>query len=292
MRTALKLFVFSMVVCASSLPTCAQSASPEHADRKSETTTPAKPSRTPQEIARAKALNADFQRITEKSVSYTTTKKFDDGIAEMTRLLKTHPKDTDALLTRAMIKLGKKDKVGAMADADAAIKINSKLYYAYYIRALIDEMSGYTERALWDMSKAHELSKYQGLIRTRGQIHYRAGNYQAAVKDLSSGLDKFQNDAPEAYFYLYRSHSALKDYKAAQKDAMAMVEQNPSVASRHEILGDAAVQAGDAPTAASAYRKASELYLSESAVDQAEAMRSKAAQIEKMIQKNKTPRAK
>lgn len=292
-------FFALMVLCASVLPACAQSPQADQTGRTAASTQkaaatnkPAKPGRTPQEMARVKAMNADFERIAAMSGGYSTSQKFDEGIAEMTRRLKARPNDTDSLLTRAMIKIAKKDKVGAMADADAAIKINSKLYYAYFIRSIIDEMAGDTKRALWDMTKAHELSKYRELMRKRGQIHYRAGNYQEAVTDLTSGLDKFQIDAPEAYFYLYKSHSALKDYKAAKTDAMAMVEQNPKVASRHEILGDAAVKAGDATVAATAYRKASELYLRESLVDQSEAMRSKAAQIEKIIQKNKSTKAK
>lgn len=231
--------------------------------------------------------NKDFARISALSARYSKDSELKQGMAEMKQRLNSNPHDIDALICKALLEARQRNQSAALADLNQAIKEKPNLYYAYLIRSAVNEQAGDVNKALADMTKAYEISHYDDLLRARGQIQYRAKNYKAAIADLSNGLDEYKEDSSQCYFYLYQSHLHLKDWKNAVHDAQVMVDIEPTAARRHELLADAADLAGDKKTAASAYRRASQLYLDEGKSANSNVMMKKANSLD-MKEKTKT----
>lgn len=224
--------------------------------------------------------NKDFAHVSEMVGQYTKDGKLGVGVAEMTRRLKGNPHDVDALLCKALLEARMQNQTEALADMNQAIKQKPNLYYAYLLRSGVEEMGGHVDRALADITKAYEISHYDDLLRARGQIHFRAKNYKAAIADLSKGLDKSKRDSTKSYYYLYQSHLQLKDWKNATQDAQAIVDIDPRRANGYELLADVADLSGDKKTALTAYRRASQLYLDQGENASSNDMMNKANRLE------------
>lgn len=92
------------------------------------------------------------------ALAYRGERSYNLAIAAYDALLKLRPKDADALVSRANIRLALGDHAGAMADYDAALAIDPSDLMALFDRALEHRKAGRLEAALAD---------YEALLRSK-----------------------------------------------------------------------------------------------------------------------------
>jgi|GEM_PF-1883150 len=117
-----------------------------------------------------------------------------------------------------LVKHGKRNYDGAIADYNVAIELDSRYAVAYYNRGLTKYESGNYNGAIVDYDKAIELdSKYAAAYSSRGFVKYEKGDYDGAMADYDKAIEL----NPE-YISAYDDRGFLKikigDYDGAKKD--------------------------------------------------------------------------
>ena len=116
----------------------------------------------------------------------------------------------------------KGDYPRALADAESAIKLNSKDAWAYQLRASVSFNLGKLELAEVDFGNAIRLdSSIAYFWRSRGHTFMRMGKYDEALSDLNRAISLDPKNArnfdlrANLFEVLGRYRDALNDYKAA-----------------------------------------------------------------------------
>jgi tetratricopeptide (TPR) repeat protein len=115
--------------------------------------------------------------------------------------------------------MAKEDLKGAMADCEAALKIDPADAESHAVRGRIRQRSGDREGALADCSKAVDLDPDDGwVLGVRACLHYDAGRWKEARSDFEKalGTDPTQAEYIQARLYLIRARQGEED--RARKD--------------------------------------------------------------------------
>lgn len=118
---------------------------------------------------------------------------FDQALAE-------NPKSTEALLSRAMARLGMNDLEGALEDVEGPVQANPLDYRGLLLRAKILGQKKEFDRSLADLGRVLELVSGQPQVeatalRERAQVYLLRGDRSAALADLQRAL-ALQPDDP------------------------------------------------------------------------------------------------
>lgn len=120
-----------------------------------------------------------------------TAGRLDDASATFESLIKTYPGYDNAYVGRARLLLEKGDTVGASADIDKALELNSKSVNAYLMRADIAiKRHADFAKALSDMDEAIKLQpKYAGFYINRAFLRYNLDDYFGAMADYDYAIE-------------------------------------------------------------------------------------------------------
>lgn len=140
-----------------------------------------------------------------------------NNIASLSEVIKTNPRDANALNLRgaAFGQIGEYER--AQADFNAAIAASPQYYQAYANRALVYLRANWPEQALADYNQALSIEpKYGVALIGRGNIYRMKNNHPAAIADYTKALD-VQPD-PVAYFHRGLSRQAMGENGPALDD--------------------------------------------------------------------------
>ena len=137
----------------------------------------------------------------------------------------------DALIRQGVKKVQREDYVGAFADFDRIIRLDSKYDRAYY---------------------------------ERGNLYFALGEYQAAIENYTQAI----NLQPDLYLIAYYrnrglARTQLKDYQGAISDFSHVLQINPKMGEIYQQRGDARSQLADKQGAMEDYQKAVDLHAEE-----------------------------
>jgi lipoprotein NlpI len=147
-----------------------------------------------------------------RAIEWAAKNDHDRAIADYDAALKLNPKFTDALYNRGSAWAGKGDSDRAMADYDAALKLNPRDATTLAARAVEWMNKGDYGRAVSDYDTAVELdAKSSNTVFGRGRARYYAGDFKRAVADMESAAKLEASEYTALWLYLARKRGGAGD---------------------------------------------------------------------------------
>ena len=141
---------------------------------------------------------------------------------------------------RAVAYLRLDEITAALADIDAALRIDPGSALAFYTRAGIRTETGEPHLALEDLDRALEVAPGEGrYAHARGIVRARLGDHAGAIEDFDRALEEDRTRAAPFYglaeVYLRRASSffALGDIVSAEEDFARAALEDPEMAGAH-----------------------------------------------------------
>lgn len=151
-------------------------------------------------------------------VNQTNTARFDDAIANFTRVIALDSKKSGAYSSRGVAYANKKDFDKAFADFSTALKLNPKNAVAYFERCDLNVLQKKYELALSDCDKLVSLRPAVGLAwATRARVHLLQHDSDLAIADLNKAI---RLDPKNSRFYWARAMA----YSQKREDAKAVAD--------------------------------------------------------------------
>lgn len=137
---------------------------------------------------------------------------FDRAIADYDAALKLNPQSADAHFNRGNAWAHKGDPDRAIADYDAAIKLDPKEPAAYGGRAVEWAVKGDYARAIADYDMAMKLDpKSASALLGRGRARFYSGDFQGAALDMEQAMKAEPNEYTALWLYLARKRGGAAD---------------------------------------------------------------------------------
>lgn len=137
---------------------------------------------------------------------------FDRAIADYDAALKLNPKSADTYFNRGNAWAHKGDPDRAIADYDTAIKLDPKEPAAYGGRAVEWAVKGDYARAIADYDTAIKLDpKSSSALLGRGRARFYGGDFQRAALDMEQAMQAEPNEYTALWLYLARKRAGAAD---------------------------------------------------------------------------------
>jgi hypothetical protein len=158
-------------------------------------------------------------------MSYRQTRVWYDNLTFWTYVLKLNPKDVMAYNNRAVfLKEHTGDLVGALADYNAAIKLDPKNTGFYYNRGILHEKQGDMDSAITDYSSVIRLNPgHAQAYNNRGVLRNSRGDLAGAIQDFNVAIG-LAPLSPEAYANRGMIHLSKNDLQSAFDDFTKTLE--------------------------------------------------------------------
>ena len=151
-----------------------------------------------------------------RGVEWAAKGDFDRAIADYDAAIKLQPRSADTHFNRATAWASKGDPDRAIADYDAAIKLDPKEPAAYGGRAVEWAVKGDYARAIADYDAAIKLDpKSSSALLGRGRARLYGGDFQRAVLDLEQAMKSEPNEYTALWLYLARKRGGGADAEEA-----------------------------------------------------------------------------
>lgn len=154
-------------------------------------------------LMRAKALVADNQT--------------DRSFRDFSTTIEMRPNDPQPLVERGKAYIEMKDYQAAIADANAALALDTDLAAAYNLRGSAVRSMGNPVGALADFNRAVNLAPNESNYYERGATYQMLGEHAQAIADFTEMI-AFHPDAAAGYFARAKSKRAIGDFKGAEQD--------------------------------------------------------------------------
>ncbi|HEY7647109.1 MAG TPA: tetratricopeptide repeat protein [Hyphomicrobiales bacterium] len=139
------------------------------------------------------------------------------------------PHDAAGYMLRAAVFAAKGDLDGALADYNAAIRLDETSIAAYHGRGMIWQRRGDAERALVDLDHAIRLSFSEPEIyRDRGLLWFDRGNHDRAIADFNQAI-KLKPDFADAYYRRGVAHRRKGAFGKAVEDLEQAMRLDPTL---------------------------------------------------------------
>jgi tetratricopeptide (TPR) repeat protein len=140
-----------------------------------------------------------------------------------------NPHDAPGYIRRAADFAAKGDLYSALADYDAAIRLDETSIAAYHGRGIVWQRRGDAERALVDLDHAIRLSFSEPEIyRDRGSLWFDRGNHDRAIADFNQAI-KLKPDFADAYFRRGVAHRRKGAFGKAIEDLEQAMRLDPNL---------------------------------------------------------------
>ena len=140
-----------------------------------------------------------------------------------------NPRDAAGYMRRAADFAAKGDLDSALADYDAAIRLDETSIPAYHGRGMTWQRHGDVERALVDLDHAIRLSfSDPEIYRDRGSLWFDRGNHDRAIADFNQAI-KLKPDFADAYFRRGVAHRRKGAFGKAIEDLEQAMRLDPNL---------------------------------------------------------------
>lgn len=140
-----------------------------------------------------------------------------------------NPRDAAGYMRRAADFAAKGDLDSALADYDAAVRLDETSIPAYHGRGMIWQRRGNVERALVDLDHAIRLSfSDPEIYRDRGSLWFDRGNHDRAIADFNQAI-KLKPDFADAYFRRGVAHRRKGAFGKAVEDLEQAMRLDPNL---------------------------------------------------------------
>jgi lipoprotein NlpI len=147
-----------------------------------------------------------------RGIEWAAKGEFDRAIADYDAAIKLNPGSADAHFNRGNARAHKGEPDRAIADYDAAIKLDPKEPAAYGGRAVEWAVKGDYARAVADYDTALKLDpKSSGALLGRARARFYEGDFQRAVQDMEQAMKAEPNDYTALWLYLARKRAGAAD---------------------------------------------------------------------------------
>lgn len=183
----------------------------------------------------------------------------EEAVGWFTAQIERRPSAFD-FLSRAAARCAQGDYEEAATDCAAALRINPRLYAAYYHRAAARAEQGRFADAIRDYDAALRLNpRLVGAYLDRGAARLKLGDYAGSLADVNYAL-RLSPREPEAYYYVRgvtRFH--LHQYRGALGDLNFAVRAKPGRAAAYDVRGACKMELGQLDDALKDFDKAIEI---------------------------------
>ncbi len=164
------------------------------------------------------------------------------------------PQAQEAMQQAQELLFRKNDAKGSVDLLKKAVKLDPWYGPGYLLLGLAQMQLGNWSDAQWAFEETTKVEPgnargYLGV----GSALNEQGNYAAAEKALQQSLE-IREASAESHYELARSLAAMGKWEAAAPHARRSIELNPDYAGPHVLMGNIALQAGDAHTALDEFR--------------------------------------
>jgi tetratricopeptide (TPR) repeat protein len=194
-----------------------------------------------------------------RGVGYRAKGDNDHAIADYDAAIRLDPKDAVAYSNRGIAYRVKGDNDRAIADSDHAIRLNPKYAAAYNNRGLAYRAKGDNDRAIPDYDAAIRLDpKFAAAYTNRGDYYRTKGDNDRAIADYDAAI-RLDPKAALAYNNRGNAYSAKGDNDRAMADYDAAIRLNPKDAHPYANRGMIYRAKGDNDRAIADYDQAIQL---------------------------------
>ena len=146
------------------------------------------------------------------------------ALADLDAAIRIEPGNAVAFSTRAGVRASIKDFDGAIADTDAAIANGMHTAQMYGTRAMLRRAQGDYARAIEEYGEALKLDPHdQAALRTQGRYLFQAGRFEAAESNFTTLLAIRPNGSDTIWLSLSRARRGL-DGRAALEQGLAKLK--------------------------------------------------------------------
>jgi len=165
-----------------------------------------------------------------------------------------NPQAQEAMQQAQDLLFRKNDVKGSVDLLKKAVKLDPWYGPGYLLLGVAQMQLGNWSDAQWAFEETAKVEPgnaraYLGV----GSALNEQGNYAAAEKALQQSLE-IREDSAESHYELARSLAALGKWEAAAPHVRRSIELNPDYAGPHVLMGNIALQSGDANTALDQFR--------------------------------------
>jgi tetratricopeptide (TPR) repeat protein len=157
-------------------------------------------------------------------------KEHDRALADLDAAIRIDPNLPNAYYGRGLIRAGKRMVDEAMADYGQTIRLDPKHRFAYVQRGLLLAERNEHDRAIADFSEAIRLNPtLAGAYQERGRAHARKNDHERAVSDFTAAL-RIDRGNWGAFNLRGLSYGEQKDYDRAIADFSEAIRLSPKYA--------------------------------------------------------------
>lgn len=182
----------------------------------------------------------------------------DEAIGWFTAQIERRPSSFD-YLSRAAAHGAQGNYEASLSDCDAALRINPRLYAAYYHRAAARAAQGQFTEAIRDYDAALRLDpRLAGAYVDRGAARLKLGDYAGSLADVNYALRLSPRES-DAYYVRGVARFYLHQYRGAVSDLNYALRANPARVAAYDTRGLCKEKLGQFDDALKDFGKAVEL---------------------------------
>ncbi|MGH7134318.1 MAG: tetratricopeptide repeat protein [Pirellulales bacterium] len=209
-------------------------------------------------VRTVKQVKGDWLSVGDGWLRSDEVVPLEEAAAWFTAQIERRPTAFD-YLSRAAARCAQGDHEGAETDCASALRINPRLYSAYYQRAAARAKQGHFEDAIRDYDAALRLNpRLAGAYLDRGAARLKLGDYRGSLKDVNDSL-RLAPREPDAFYVRGIARYHLQQYGTALSDLNFALRMNPGRATAYDDRGACQEKLGHADKALADYEKAIDL---------------------------------
>ncbi|HQU46906.1 MAG TPA: tetratricopeptide repeat protein [Pirellulales bacterium] len=203
-------------------------------------------------------VKGDWLSVGDGWLRYNEVVPVEEAVAWFTAQLEQRP-SAFGYLSRGAARCAQGDYDGAGTDCAAALRINPRLYTAYYHRAAARAEQGRFKEAIGDYDAALRLNpRLVGAYLDRGRARLKLGDYPGSLADVNHAL-RLSPREPDAHYVRGVTRFHLHQYRGALADLNYALRAKPGRAAAYDVRGACQVELGQLDDALHDFDKAIEL---------------------------------
>jgi len=189
------------------------------------------------------------------AVCYGRLGKYDEAIQLYSRVLHENPYHSDVYRNRGELYFLHKEYAKALADFNAAVRIDPKDIVSLYYGAIAYHYSGQYDSAIREYGRALALNdKNPVFYDGRGRSFYYKKDYARAIQDFTKAIE-FNPKYPRTYSSRGLAWSEIKEFDRAIADFNKAISLDPNLAGAYTDRGNFYLRTGDRARARTDFKR-------------------------------------